>query len=109
MRGGTEHHKMKWGDIVLKKKDEQFQFDYLEYNERAMKTRTDVDVTGSWVCPPCTYATPDNPEKYPVSTYVLHRVKRQDGYSKHNDSFIFHSLQMKNGQEFRIGGLLVAQ
>lgn len=86
MRGGTEHHKMKWGDVVLKR-DEQLQLDYLEYNERATKTRTGVDVTDSRACPPRMYATPDNPEKCPVSTYVLYRVKRPDGYSKHDDPF----------------------
>lgn len=86
MRRGTEHHKIKWGDVVLKR-DKQFQLDYLENNERATKTRTGVDVTDSRACTPRIYATPDNPEKCPVSTYMLYRVKRPDGYSKHDDPF----------------------
>ncbi|XP_061196504.1 uncharacterized protein LOC133204775 [Saccostrea echinata] len=86
MRGGTEHRNMRWGDVVLKR-DEALQLDYLEYHERATKTRTGVDVTDSRACPPRMYATPANPEKCPVSTYILYRDKRPEGYSKHEDPF----------------------
>lgn len=60
------------GDVVLKR-DEQLQLDYLEYIERATKTRTGVDVTDSRACPPRIYTTPDNPEKMPsVNFYVVY-------------------------------------
>lgn len=86
MRGGPNTTKKNWGDVVLKR-EEQFQLDYLKYNERALKTRIGVDVTDSRACPPRMYATPDNPGKCPVSTYMLYRVKRPDGFSKHDDPF----------------------
>lgn len=46
-----------------------------------------MDVTVSRACPPRMYANPDNPEKCPVSTYVLYRDKRPDAYSRHDDPF----------------------
>lgn len=36
LRGGNEHHRMKWGDVVLKR-NEKFQLDNLEYNKRPQK------------------------------------------------------------------------
>ena len=50
MRGGTEHHTMKRGDVALKR-DEALQLNYLEYYERAINTRTGDDLTTSRICP----------------------------------------------------------
>ena len=38
MRGGAEHHELRWGDVKLKSNDAGREF--LQYNERQMKTRT---------------------------------------------------------------------
>lgn len=100
---GTEHDKMKWGDVVLKR-DEQFQLDYLRvpgYNGRATKTRTGVGVTDSRTCPTRMYATPNKLEKCSVSTYILYGVKRPDGYLKDDD--LFNISVVTNEKQMNLG------
>lgn len=64
----------------------------------ATKTRTGVDVTISRAWPPRMYVTPYNPEKCPVSTNSLYRVKRPDGNSRHGDPFYISVVTNENRQ-----------
>ena len=92
MRGGsTEHRAMCWGDVILKHDDER-KVDFLEYHERATKTRTGDDVTNTRVCPPRMYATPDNPERCPIQLYMFYQAKRPQDYCDRHDPFYLAAI-----------------
>ena len=87
IRGGSEEHRnIHWGDIQLKH-DPANRTDYLEYHERATKTRTGEDLRNTRVCPPRAYATPSDRERCPVHTYMVYQSKRPEGYSNPDDPF----------------------
>ena len=92
MRGGsTEHRAMCWGDVILNHDDER-KVDFLEYHERATKTRTGDDVTNTRVCPPRMYATPDNPERCPIQLYMFYQAKRPQDYCDRHDPFYLAAI-----------------
>ena len=92
MRGGsTEHRAMCWGDVILKHDDER-KVDFLEYHERATKTRTGDHVTNTRVCPPRMYATPDNPERCPIQLYMFYQAKRPQDYCDRHDPFYLAAI-----------------
>ena len=54
MRGATENHSMKWGDVKLKKDENELEF--LEFHERDNKTRTGNSI----------HQRPFNPRAYAI-------------------------------------------
>lgn len=82
--GATEHHNMRWGDVVLKH-DAELGLEYLEHHELITKTRTGDNITDTRTCPPRMYATPNEVERCHVATYILYRAKRPDGYCNPDD------------------------
>ena len=101
MRGGaTEHRAMCWGDIVLKH-DDSLNLDYLEYHERATKTRTGDDIKYVRPCPPRMYATPDNPSRCPVALYMLYSSKRPETFSNQDDPFYLAAVTNNKNPDLR--------
>ena len=103
IRGGTESHNLRWGDIKLKKTDQGRE--YLEYNERLTKTRTSETKSDQRAFPPKQFAH-TNKDSCPVEAYkefAHHRPKealRDDApfylcinYSRHDGSNKWYKCQ----------------
>lgn len=73
MRGVKENHNLMWGDIILKK-DEQNR-EYLEFFERATKTRTGSTTDLRPFCPKA-FAIPENPDRCPVFAFKQYEFRR---------------------------------
>lgn len=72
MRSRTEHEHLRWGDVELKTTSSGEQ--YLEYSERATKTRTGVN-SDSRAFPPKMFEDKGN-QRCPIQMYMLYAQKR---------------------------------
>ena len=72
--GGTDNHKLRWLDIELR--SDQNGRDYLEFNERETKTRTDENSTHILAFQPKQFANPDYPSNCPVTAFKIFRDRR---------------------------------
>lgn len=86
MRGNKEHREMMWGDVELNF-DNDLNSEYLEFHERATKTRTGVNIRDTRPCPPRMYASPNFPDRCPVELYKLYNDKRPTDYCNPTDPF----------------------
>lgn len=101
MRGGsTEHRAMCWGDVVLKR-DSDVGLDCLEYHERLTKTRTGEDIRNTRPCPPRMYATPETPNKCPVTLYMFYQSKRPDDFCNATDPFYLAAVTNEKNPDVR--------
>ncbi len=75
LRGISEHHKMRWGDVELGKLDNGTE--YLEFNERQTKTRTGENPRDVRPFPPKMFSS-DGSEKDPVAVYKVFASKRPE-------------------------------
>ncbi|VDI81549.1 Hypothetical predicted protein [Mytilus galloprovincialis] len=72
MRSRTEHEHLRWGDVELKTTSSGER--YLEYSERATKTRTGVN-SDSRAFPPKMFEDKGN-QRCPIQMYLLYAQKR---------------------------------
>ncbi len=86
MRAATEHRAMLWGDAELKH-DSELDTDYIEFHERATKTRTGENIRDNRACPPRMYATSENAERCPVAAYKFYAARWPADYSNVSDPF----------------------
>ena len=86
LRSVTEHNALTWGDVSLHT-DAETGAQCLEYNERQNKTRTGENPRDIRKVKPKMWATPENPNKYPVEIYKLYLAKRPDAYDAPDDQF----------------------
>ena len=81
MKTNPEHHKLKWGDIVLKQDPDLNDFEYLELNtERGTKMRNRKEPCNIRELPTRAWCLPDNPERCPVTTYKFYRDRRPENF-----------------------------
>ena len=87
IRGGTENHKLRWLDIELRS-DENGR-EYLEFNERETKTRTDENSTHLRAFRPKQFANPDDPSNCPVTAFKIFRDRRPPATKPPESPFYF--------------------
>ena len=73
MRGVTENHNMKWGDVELKKDKNELEF--LEFHERDTKANTG-NSTHQRPFNPRAYAIPNDKLRCPVYAYKQYELRR---------------------------------
>ena len=86
MRSDTAHRAMMWGDAELQF-DHDLNSEYVEFHERATKTRTGININDMRPCAPRMYASPEFPERCPVEVYKRYKSKRPEDYSEPTDPF----------------------
>ncbi len=73
-RGNEGARQMLWGDFELKSDENQNR--YLEFNERATKTRSGADLSNVRDFPPKMWELPNTPERCPVNIYLEYTKRR---------------------------------
>ncbi|KAK7091244.1 uncharacterized protein KIAA1958-like [Littorina saxatilis] len=93
LRGITAHRNMRWGDVILK--TDPFGEEYLEYNERATKTRTGPNTANIRQVPPRAWATPAAPDRCPVELFKEYSARRPSHCSGADDPFYIATTTVK--------------
>lgn len=95
MRSVTPHRAMKWGDVELKQDAAGRR--YLEYNERATKTRTGVNAKHDHHPKAKAYENEDDQEKCPVEAYLMYKAQRPDHCQGPDTPFYLSIFHRKGG------------
>ena len=84
LRGGTENHKLRWGDIELKRNE--LGQEYLEYHERDTKTRTG-EGNSIRAFKPKQFSIENDAENCPVNAYKTFRSHRPESMNNPDSPF----------------------